>query len=89
MLPQLRTFLDKNPRQIRGRLKVFRLRLAFPPTISLLVVAALLPISVKSTQTVFGGHGGTNMRHHQKLELRNPPLIRIEIAEQEAIDATP
>lgn len=28
------------------------------------------------------------MRHHQQLELRNPPSIRIEIAEQEAIDAT-
>jgi hypothetical protein len=29
------------------------------------------------------------MRHRQKLELRNPPSIRVAIAEQEAIDATP
>ena len=35
MLPQLRTFLDKNPRQIRGSLKVLQLRVVHPPPISL------------------------------------------------------
>jgi hypothetical protein len=33
------------------------------------------------------GHESTNMRHRQKLELGNPTSIRIEIVEQEAINA--